>query len=167
MKTTDSAENQRFECVEIVELCCHIDDMSAEALAFASEQLYRQGARDVSYAPITMKKSRPGTAMTVLCSPEDEERMVQAVMRETSTIGLRARTCRKYFMKPTVVTMETMYGPVRVKCADGYGLHREKPEYEDVAAIAKEKNLPFQQVWEEILVQIRNRLESVSDHAID
>lgn len=146
-------ENQGYST--IVELCCHIDDMSAEALAFAGEQLYQQGALDVSYTAITMKKGRLGVAMTVLCKPEDEERMAQAVMWETTTIGVRARHCRKYLMQPSVKTIETGYGPVRVKCADGYGIHREKPEYEDVAEIARKTGQPFRQVWEEVLLQIR------------
>lgn len=124
-------------------------------LAFAGERLYQQGALDVSYTAITMKKGRPGVALTVLCKPEDEERMAQAVMRETATIGVRARTCRKYLLRPSVRTVETAFGPVRVKCADGFGIHREKPEYEDVAEIARDTGLPFRQVWKETLRQIR------------
>ena len=68
---------------EIVELCCHIDDMTAEAMAYAGEQLLFQGALDVSAAPMTMKKGRPGTAMTVLCKPRDEERLAQMILRDT------------------------------------------------------------------------------------
>lgn len=138
----------------VIELCCTIDDMTAEALAFAAERLYEQGALDVSYTPVTMKKSRPGTLMTVICKPEDEERMAVAVMRETTTLGVRAKECRKYHLMPSVRTVETPYGPVRVKCADGYDLHKEKPEYEDVAAIARKTGQPFQTVWEDILRQI-------------
>lgn len=139
---------------EIVELCCHIDDMSAEALAFAGEQLYKQGALDVSYTAITMKKGRPGVSMTVLCKPEDEEHMAKAIMWETTTIGVRARTCRKYLLQPSIKTVETIYGSVRVKCADGFGIHREKPEYEDVARIARNTEIPFLKVWEEVSLQI-------------
>lgn len=145
---------EHVTCKQVVELCCTIDDMTAEALAFAAERLYVYGALDVSYTPVTMKKSRPGTLMTVICKPEDEECLAQAVMRETTTIGVRARSCRKYHMEPSIRMAETTYGPVRVKCADGYGLHKEKPEYEDVAAIARKMELPFQTVWEDILRQI-------------
>lgn len=69
---------------EIVELCCHIDDMTAEALAFAGEQLLDQGALDVSSIPLTMKKGRAGIAFTVLCRPRDEERLAQAMLRQTA-----------------------------------------------------------------------------------
>lgn len=138
----------------VIELCCTIDDMTAEALAFAMEQLYAQGALDVTCASVTMKKSRPGTLLTVICKPEDEERMAQAVMRETTTIGLRARDCRKYHLSPSVRTVETAYGPVRVKCADDFDIHKEKPEYEDVAAIARKTGQSFQTVWETVIRQL-------------
>ena len=149
-ETGDSANG------EIVELCCFIDDMTAEALAFASEQLMAQRALDVSAAPITMKKGRSGIAFTVLCGKSDEERLAVAILRETNTNGVRAKHCRKYYLLPSVETVETSYGPVKIKCADGYGIHHEKPEYESVAAIAREKYLPFQKVWEDVLKQIKS-----------
>lgn len=139
----------------IVELCCHIDDMTAEALAFASEQLMELGALDVSSAPITMKKGRAGIAFTVLCQPADEKRLAEAVLRETNTNGIRARRCAKYILRPSVQKVETKYGPIRVKCAEGRGIRRAKPEYEDVAASAKKAGASFQQVWEETLLAIR------------
>lgn len=140
---------------DIVELCCHIDDMTAEALAFAGEELLRQGALDVSAAPLTMKKGRSGVSYTVLCRPMDEERLARAVLRETSTHGVRARRCRKYILTPSVRAVKTAYGSIRVKCADGEGIHREKPEYDDVAAAARQAGLPFQQVWEDVLSAIK------------
>lgn len=142
------------EQAEIMELCCHIDDMTAEALAFASERLMEQGALDVSTASMTMKKGRTGVAFTVLCKPADEERMAQAILRETSTNGVRSRRCRKFILTPSVKTVETDYGAVRIKCADGFGIHREKPEYADAARAARAAGLPFQQVWEDILRQL-------------
>lgn len=148
-ETTESANG------EIVELCCNIDDMTAEALSFASEKLMSKGALDVYSRPINMKKGRLGVELTVLCGRSDEEKIAEAILRETNTNGLRAKRCGKYYLYPSVKTVETSYGPVKVKCADGIGIHREKPEYDNVAAIAREKNLPFQKVWEDVLVQIK------------
>lgn len=142
------------EQAEIIELCCHIDDMTAEALAFASEELMRQGALDVSSAPITMKKGRAGVAFTVLCKPSDEERMARAILRETTSNGVRSRRCRKFILVPSVKTLETSYGSMRIKCADGFDIHREKPEYADVAQAAQVAGLPFQRVWEDLLRQL-------------
>jgi len=138
----------------IIELCCHIDDMTAEALAFAGERLMELGALDVSFAPTTMKKGRAGIAFTVLCRPSDEARIAGAVLRETNTNGVRVRYCGKYILRPFVRTIETPYGPVQVKCADGSGISRAKPEYESVAAAARRTGLPFQKVWEDIMLCI-------------
>ena len=138
----------------IVELCCHIDDMTAEALSFASDRLMSRGALDVSAAPITMKKGRPGVSLTILCRTADEERMAQAVLEETTSNGVRARRCAKYILVPSLRTAQTTYGSIRIKCADGMGIHREKPEYEDVASAAKKSGLPFQQVWNDIVRQM-------------
>ena len=140
---------------EIVELCCHIDDMSAEALAFASEQLMAGGALDVSSTPISMKKGRLGVALTVLCRAADEESAAEAILRQTNTNGVRARLCRKYILQPSFKTIETSYGPVQIKYGDGHGIHHEKPEYQSVATIAREKGLPFQPVWEDIVAQLK------------
>ena len=142
---------------EIVELCCHIDDMTAESLAFAGERLLEQGALDISCTPLTMKKGRAGISFTVLCKPRDEERLAHAILRETNTNGVRSRCCRKYILTPSVRTVETAYGPIRIKCADGEGIHREKPEYDDVAAVARDAGLPFQKVWEDVLSAIHGK----------
>lgn len=135
----------------VSELCCHIDDMTAEALAFAGEQLMEQGALDVSVSPLLMKKGRSGYCFTVICRRQDEERMAAAVLRETSTNGMRVRRCGRYILKPSIRVADTSFGPIRIKCASGSGIYREKPEYEDVAAAARERDLPFRQVWEQVL----------------
>jgi len=139
---------------EIVELVCHIDDMTAEALAFAGERLMALGALDVSFAPVTMKKGRPGTVFAVLCAPQDEARLAEAVLRETSSNGVRSRRCRKYILAPSKKSVETQYGPVAVKCAAGFGIAHAKPEYDAVAALAGEKGLPFHTVWNAALAAI-------------
>ncbi len=141
---------------EIIELCCHIDDMTAEALAFAGEQLLAQGALDVSASPLTMKKGRAGVSFTVLCKPKDEERIAHAILRETNTNGVRSRRCRKFILTPSVKTVDTAYGPMRIKCADGEGIHREKPEYDDVAAAAKTAGVPFREVWAAVFKECRH-----------
>lgn len=140
-----------------------IDDMTAEALAYAGERLLALGALDVTSAPLVMKKGRAGILFTVLCKPADEERIAHAVLRETSTSGIRVRHCSKYILTPSIRTIETNYGSIRIKCADGAGIHREKPEYEDVANAARQTSVPFQQVWEDALFAAQNtRQQDVS-----
>ena len=136
---------------EILELVCNIDDMTPEALAFACSRLLEQGALDVYVTPGTMKKGRPGHVLTVLCAPEREGDMARHILTETTTNGLRVRRCGKYFLTPGVGQVQTQWGPVRLKLAQGYGVTHTKPEFEDAAALAREHGAPYQEVVEEIL----------------
>ena len=139
---------------EITELVCNIDDMSPEALAFACRQLLEAGALDVYTVPGTMKKGRPGHVLTVLCSPGREGELARCVLAQTTTNGLRSRRCGKYFLTPGAGQVQTQWGPVRVKLAQGYGISRAKPEFEDVAALAKANDLPYETVFEASLKQL-------------
>ena len=135
----------------ISELICNIDDMTPEALSYASSRLIALGALDVYTVAGTMKKGRSGHVLTVLCAPEREREMAVHILRETTTNGLRIRRCAKYFLTPKTAEVNTQWGPVRVKMAQGYGVSHRKPEYEDVARIAAENQIPYQQVSEEVL----------------
>ena len=93
-----------------------------------------------------MKKGRPGHVLTVLAAPGTADALARAVLRETTTNGLRVRRCGKYFLAPAQRQVDTPWGPVRVKVAEGFGLQHQKPEYEDVARLAAQQGLPFAQV---------------------
>ena len=121
----------------VVELCCNVDDMSGEAVGYALERLMEAGALDAFWQSVGMKKSRPGLLLTVLCQPEDRERMLELLFRLTSTLGIRESLCRRYILRREKGRIETPYGPVGVKKARGYGVERAKPEYEDLKALAE------------------------------
>ena len=121
----------------VVELCCNVDDMSGEAIGYALEQFMAAGALDAFWQSVGMKKSRPGTLLTVLCKPEDRERMLRQVFRLTSTLGIRESLCRRYILRREKGYVETPYGSVGIKQARGYGVERAKPEYEDLKALAE------------------------------
>ena len=121
----------------VVELCCNVDDMSGEAIGYALEQFMAAGALDAFWQSVGMKKSRPGTLLTVLCKPEDRERMLRQVFRLTSTLGVRESLCRRYILRREKGYVETPYGPVGIKQSRGYGVERAKPEYEDLKALAE------------------------------
>lgn len=139
---------------EIVELCCNLDDMTAEAAAFAAERLLSAGALDVSFIPTWMKKGRPGLLLTALCAVDREGEMAELILAETTTNGVRVRRCDKYVLTPSVRTVDTVYGPMRIKCAEGHGVSRAKPEYDDVARVARERGLPFRTVWDAVTEKI-------------
>ena len=134
----------------IVELRCNVDDMTGEAIGFALEQLLNGGALDAFTVPIGMKKSRPGVLVTVLCRENQKETMVHLLLKHTTTLGIREFPCRRYTLNRTVETVDTPYGPVRRKVSSGYGVRREKYEYEDLASIAKAQNLSLSELSDEI-----------------
>ncbi len=127
----------------VAELRCDLDDMTGEALGFAMERLLEAGALDVFTAPVGMKKSRPGVELTVLCRPEDREAMVELIFRHTTTLGVRETMCRRYTLRRRVETADTPWGPVGKKISQGYGVTREKLEYEDLARIARQEGVPL------------------------
>lgn len=136
------------ESTTIAQLACNLDDMTPEALGFAQERLWEAGALDVTTAPIGMKKNRPGVQLACLCRLEDREKLVSVLFAHTTTLGVRESLCTRYTLARSQRTVETEHGPVRVKEARGWGVTREKPEYEDVAKIAREQGLTLDQVKE-------------------
>ncbi len=130
----------------VLELCCNLDDMTGEALGFAQEQLLEAGALDVFTQPIGMKKGRPGVLLTVLCREEDRERFVGLLFAHTTTLGVREHLCARYTLERSQETAETPWGPVGRKVSTGWGVTRNKPEYEDLARIAREQGLSLEQV---------------------
>ncbi len=130
----------------IVELRCNLDDMTAEDIGFAMEQLLRAGAPEVFTTPIGMKKNRPGTMLTVLCRADQREEMVRLLLRHTSTLGIRESVCRRFTLTRRKETVDTPYGKVRCKISEGYGVCRRKPEYDDLSAIAEAQQLPLSEI---------------------
>ena len=142
-ETEDSAET-------VVELCCNIDDMSGEELGFAMERAFECGALDCWFEPIGMKKSRPGTLFSVLCREGEKEKLAACIFRHTTTLGIRESVCRRYTLRREIKTAETPLGNVRIKTAEGFGVSRSKPEYEDLVKIAAESDMSIAQVRERL-----------------
>jgi hypothetical protein len=127
----------------VTKLECNLDDMTGEDIGFATEQLFQAGARDVFIQSIQMKKGRPGVLLTVICMPEDADRLAEAMMKHTTTLGIRRQDMSRYVLQRSEEIAGTPYGRVRVKRAKGMGAERAKAEYEDLAELAKEKGLPI------------------------
>lgn len=134
----------------VTELACNIDDMSAEAVAFACEQLLKNGALDVWTTPAVMKKGRPAVILGVLCENEIKEKILRLIFRHTSTIGVREYETKRYTLERESRVVNTPYGEVGIKTSSGYGCKKSKFEYDDLARIADENGLSITQVIEEI-----------------
>jgi len=132
----------------IIELCCNVDDMSPEAVGFAIDELLRSGAPDAYYEAIGMKKNRPGLKLVCLCRTEQRDEMVKLIFRHTSTLGIRETLCRRYILKRESGIVTSPYGNVRIKTSSGYGVQRQKAEYDDLARIARQQDMSLEQLRE-------------------
>ena len=135
---------------QITRLECNLDDMTGEELGFAMEQLLRAGARDVYTQAIGMKKSRPGVLLSVICLPEEADRLATLMMKHTTTLGIRRQDMSRYVLERAVSTAETPYGAIRVKTASGMGVSRSKAEYDDLAALAEKHGLSLRGLREKL-----------------
>ncbi len=128
----------------VTELSCNVDDMTAEAVAFAAEKLLEAGALDVYTVPIGMKKGRPGTLIRALCRPDDADRIAGLIFRHTTTIGIRKALLGRYVLSREIETLETPEGPVRRKVSKGCGVERVKYEFDDLARIADARGISLE-----------------------
>ncbi len=135
---------------DVTELCCNIDDMSGEEIGFAMERLFEAGALDVWTTPIGMKKSRPGVMLSVLGKAEQSDALIQCIFKHTTTLGVRQHWLFRHSLARSFRKAATPLGEVTVKQAEGWGAKREKPEYEDLAKIAREQGLSLREVKEQI-----------------
>ena len=133
----------------IYELTCNIDDMTGEEIGFAAERIFEAGAVDVYTLPISMKKNRPGTLIGVLVKLEKRERVIEAMFRHTTTIGIREAELSRMVLKRIERTVDAgSEGSVRAKESTGYGVTRVKLEYEDIARIARGKGISLREARE-------------------
>jgi uncharacterized protein (DUF111 family) len=130
----------------------HLDDESPEVLGYLSERLFALGALDVAFTPLTMKKGRPGVALTVIAPQEKRHDAIVAILAESSTLGVREQLVARTIHTREIVTLETPWGPVRIKRAGG----RDRPEYEDIARIAREQQWTFRGVVEAVVEFMRD-----------
>jgi uncharacterized protein (TIGR00299 family) protein len=123
----------------VVVIEAEIDDMNPQIFGVVMDRLLADGALDVFYTPIQMKKNRPGTLLTIVAAPDARERLTAIVFRETTTIGVRYREMTRECLDRETVSVVTPYGPVRMKVArrDGQVLNAA-PEFDDCDRLARE-----------------------------
>lgn len=139
---SSSAHRDRVLVVE-----CEIDDMNPQWFGPVMEQLYAAGALEVFFVPVQMKKSRPGTLVSVLVDPTRKDAVVDVLFRETTTIGVRFTEWQRECLTRETITVATPFGDVRVKVArrDGRTMNAQ-PEFDDCAARAREHGVATKDV---------------------
>lgn len=129
-------EEESFSCDDtVLSISCNVDDMTGEALGLATEIFMAAGALDVYTIPVQMKKNRPGILLTCLCEPDDREKFTGLFFLHTSTRGVRYQLYERAKLESTFETKKTSYGNIRIKKSTGYGIEKEKPEFEDLKSV--------------------------------
>lgn len=138
------------ESEEIFEIDFNVDDMTAEEVSFAVDRIFEAGAREVFTTSVQMKKGRSGLLITALVGGSHKMDVVTAIFRHTSTIGMREKKINRYVLDRTIETENTVYGEIRKKVSSGYGVRKEKYEYDDLERIAKENGLSIKEIIKNI-----------------
>ena len=140
-----ASHNPSTEKITVLE--ANLDDLSPQVLAYAMERLLAEGALDVFSVPVQMNKSRPGALLTVLAKMEDADRLTKLIFAETTTLGVRRREEHRQTLSRRWETVNTTWGPVRIKIANMNGtVSNYAPEYEDCRALAEAHHIPLKQV---------------------
>jgi uncharacterized protein (TIGR00299 family) protein len=144
------------ETITVLE--CAVDDLSPQVLAHTAQLALDQGALDVMSAPVTMKKGRLGTLLTVLCKPADAGRLQQLLFRETTTLGIRVREENRVVLARETTAVQTEFGPIQVKAGSWQGEEwNAAPEFEDCRRAAAAFQVPLKTVMQAALVAWRTR----------
>lgn len=127
-----------------------VDDMSPQLWEIVIERLLAAGALDVYLTPVTMKKSRPGTVLTALCTPDNVNGLSRVLFEESPTIGVRWAPYQREVLDREIVTLTTAYGaiPFKVSRLDGRVI-TVTPEFDEVRRIATVRGLPVREVLEQ------------------
>ena len=145
------AENQETKDT-IIKMETNIDDCSGEVLGFVMERLMKAGARDVHYVPVFMKKNRPAWVLNVICKEEDMEMLQNIIFEETTTIGIRYSRMERTILPRETRTLPTPWGEVLAKVCTLNGKEQLYPEYESVAQLSREKEIPFAEIYRYIVL---------------
>lgn len=125
----------------------NIDDCSGEILGYTSEKLFENGALDVFYTPIFMKKNRPAYRLSVACRKEDMFKLQNIIFKETTTIGIRYRFESRTELVREFVEIDTRYGKIKAKKVTNNGETYVYPEYESMKELAEKNNITLKELY--------------------
>jgi uncharacterized protein (TIGR00299 family) protein len=146
--TSRLAAKMASETVTVLE--ANLDDLNPQVFGYVMDRLLEEGAWDAFGVPVQMKKNRPGMLLTVLCQPEDSDKLTQLLFTETSTLGVRRRDELRQTLARRWENVITEWGEVRIKIASMNGtVTNYAPEYEDCRRIATEHGVPLKMVMQE------------------
>lgn len=131
---------------DIFEFVCTLDDMTGEEVGFLYDLLFLENALEVYVTNVHMKKNRPGIMLTVLSLEKDREKILETIFKHTTTIGIKEYKTKRHKLERTEEIIDSKYGKVRKKVSKGYGVVREKLEYEDLKEIAEKEKISLREI---------------------
>ena len=139
---------------KLVLLETNIDDTDGQILGYVHERLLEMGAKDVWFTSIYMKKNRPGVILSVIIPFGIENKAVDFIISETSTLGIRSSNVARYEAERNICTINTVYGKVNVKLKfKNNKIINISPEYEDCKKLALENDLPLKYIIDKVTRQ--------------
>jgi len=153
----DNISKAGYKADTIMLLETNIDDMNPQLYGHIADMLFNAGALDVFCSPIMMKKNRPAFTLTVMCAPGKEKCIIDILLHETTTLGVRYREEKRSVLERKIKTVATPYGKVRIKYAEDTNgnILKSTPEHDDCRKIAAEKSIPLRIVYEEAMFAFR------------
>ena len=139
--------NVQEENENIIVMETNIDDCSSEVLGYTAEKLFQNGALDIFYTPIFMKKNRPAYCLTVVCKKEDMFKLQNIIFKETTTIGIRYRFEYRTELEREIIELDTKYGNIKAKKVNNNGEEYVYPEYEIMKELAEKHNIPLKELY--------------------
>jgi pyridinium-3,5-bisthiocarboxylic acid mononucleotide nickel chelatase len=142
---------------EMIVIETNIDDMNPQFFEHVMDRLFADGARDVFFSPIQMKKNRPAVLVRVIAELRARDRLAKILFEETTTIGLRYHSVGRIILNRTEATIKTRFGDVRVKILEEPGGEKRiSPEYDELKRIAIEKKIPLNVLRDEIVKSFKD-----------
>lgn len=131
---------------EVYELRTQVDDMTGEEIGYALNKMLSLGANDAYTTAIYMKKSRPAYMLTVICKADKKDFFTEQMFKHTTTLGIRAVKCERATLTREIIETES----VKIKRSEGYGIKKEKAEFDDLARTADEKGISIFEAKKEL-----------------
>ena len=144
-------EQSNLDVDQVLVMEANIDDMVPEIYEYLMEQLFKNGALDVSFSPIQMKKNRPGILLRVICNPDKKRDITNIIFQESTSAGIRYYHAHRIKLPRETRIISTPFGKLSVKVfKDAQGDYSASPEYEQCKKIAMKHAIPLKKVYQEV-----------------
>jgi len=151
--------NLETDFIKILET--NVDDVSGEILGHLIEKIMKYGALDVSIYHGITKKGRPTNLVSVMCSNETVDKIVDTLVLETGTLGIRISDSSRLIVPRTnhdvSITLNGQSFLVHYKKSSFKGKTDFKIEFDDLKKISNVIDKPIK----ETEVLLRKEIEKL------